>query len=230
LYLPANSWCVIRVGYPYLEILTTSKTPQHRSCWETRSSSYWSGNCLAFGFMQRMKWGVVFSSWCISLKSWLYRKKIPLKILQSTNYCKNADKKNMVECHCQKNNYFSQAKDTVFNFQWSIQEHQKSTSKLFKIPEDFCPLHTSKTKKKLYIHQESRDIVVVQNRTSSTLNFVPTLCIEDSNPPDWQDRLADFGNWQPLDDSRWMKSECIGSWFFSRKPLVSYTTWSNSKY
>lgn len=73
LYLPANSWWVILVGYPDLEILTTSNTPQHLSCCKTRSSSYKPGSCLLFGFMQRMKWGVVVSSWCISLNSWTYK-------------------------------------------------------------------------------------------------------------------------------------------------------------
>jgi hypothetical protein len=96
IYLPANSWWVIRVGYPDLEILTTSKTPQHRSCFETRSSSYWPGSCLAFGFMQRMKWGVVFSNWCISLKSWLCRQEQPLNILQNTNYARMQIKKRLM--------------------------------------------------------------------------------------------------------------------------------------
>jgi hypothetical protein len=127
IYLPANSWWVIRVGYPDLEILTTSKTPQHRSCFETRSSSYWPGSCLAFGFMQRMKWGVVFSNWCISLKSWLCRQEQPLNILQNTNYARMQIKKGW--CCCQKNYYFAQAQDTIFSMQRSILEHQKSTSK-----------------------------------------------------------------------------------------------------
>lgn len=72
-YLSANCWCVIRVGYPDLDILTISITPQHLICCKTKSFSYNPGRCWTFGLKHRMKCGVVLSNCCINLNRWSYK-------------------------------------------------------------------------------------------------------------------------------------------------------------
>lgn len=69
IHLLENSWCVILVGYPDLEILAMSRRPEHLSCSKTRSLLYMPGTCLLFGFMQQTKCGAVLSNCCINLNN-----------------------------------------------------------------------------------------------------------------------------------------------------------------
>lgn len=73
-----------------------------------------------------------------------------------------------------------------------------------------------------------------------TLNFIATLCLWVSRA-DWLLRPVDFWEWSSIleakrrnsgelhDMSRWRQSECKGSLFFSKKPLVSYRTWGTTQ-
>lgn len=70
LHLLVNSWWVIRVEYPNLEILATCGIPQHRICCKTKSFSNEPGICLLFGLIQRMKCGDVVSRCCNISNSW----------------------------------------------------------------------------------------------------------------------------------------------------------------
>lgn len=71
-YRFANFWCDILVGKPDLDIRTTSRTPQHLSCWSTSPCSYNLGDWRLFGLTQRMKCGVVLSRRCINWNNWPY--------------------------------------------------------------------------------------------------------------------------------------------------------------
>lgn len=74
IYLLANFWWDILVGNPDLDIRTTSSTPQHLSCCNTKLWSYIPGDWKLLGLMQRIKCGVVVSKRCINWNNWPYKR------------------------------------------------------------------------------------------------------------------------------------------------------------